>query len=546
MSSAPVDPSETAGGPRLGPVGWLRWLWHLLTSMRTALVLLLLLSLAAIPGSLIPQQGRQPAQAADFRKRYPGLSPVLDKLGFFDVFSSPWFAGVYLLLFISLAGCIVPRCFHYARTMRAQPPAAPRVLARMPQYERWTAPDGSGEVLSSAAQLLRRRRFRVAVQLGEDGWVAAEKGYLREAGNLVFHIALFGLLIAVAIGSLFGTTGQKLVLEGDGFTNTPSQYDDFTPGVLSSAEGLEPFGFRLQGFSAVYQRSGPQRGTASSFVARLGYTEGVDGTSRSARVEVNKPLDINGTRVFLVGHGYAPVVTVRDGTGNAVWSGPVAFLPQDNNLRSIGVIKAADAVDAKGRPDQLGFSGFFLPTVQLSSQGWSSTFPAPDDPVMVLNAYHGDLGLNSGVPQNVYQLNTRQAVQFKDSKGTPFARALRPGERMELPDGAGSLSFDGLQQWASFQIAYNPSNSTALWSSVAMGVGLMASLFVRRRRVWVRVRQQAGSGSEIEVAGLDRTAADRLTEEVAAIAAELRRKVSAAGPPADHDIPEPHHQEQQR
>lgn len=546
MSSAPSDPSESGGGPRLGPVGWLRWLWHSLTSMRTALVLLLLLSLASIPGSLIPQEARQPAAAADFRKRYPGLSPVLDKLGFFDVFSSPWFAAVYLLLFISLAGCIVPRCLHYARSMRAQPPAAPRVLARMPQHERWTAVADSEVALSTAARVLRRRRFRVAVQLGEDGWVAAEKGYLREAGNLVFHISLFGLLVALAVGSLFGTTGQKLVLEGQGFTNTPTQYDDFTPGTLAFGDGLEPFGFRLQGFEAVYQRSGPQRGTASSFVARLNYTKGTGGTSRSARVEVNKPLDVNGTRVFLVGHGYAPVVTVRDGEGNTVWSGPVAFLPQDNNLRSVGVIKAPDAVDAKGKPDQLGFSGFFLPTVQLSKQGWSSTFPAPDDPVMVLNAYRGDLGLNSGVPQNVYQLDTRRAAQFKKADGTPVARALRPGDRMELPEGAGSLSFDGLQQWASFQIAYNPSNSTALWSAVAMGLGLMASLFVRRRRVWVRVRPKPDSGSEIEVAGLDRTGADRLAEEVAAIAAELRRKVSVTGPPSDHDTPEPRDQEQQR
>lgn len=263
-------------------------------------------------------------------------------------------------------------------------------------------------------------------------------------------------------------------------------------------------------------------------------------------MEVNKPLDVNGTKVFLVGHGYAPVVTVRDGSGNAIWSGPVAFLPQDNNLRSVGVIKAADAVDVKGRPDQLGFSGFFLPTVQLSGQGWSSTFPAPDDPVMVLNAYHGDLGLNSGVPQNVYQLNTRAAVQFKGADGNPFARALRPGDRMELPEGAGSLRFDGLQQWASFQIAYNPGNSTALASAIAMGVGLMGSLFVRRRRIWVRVRPQAESGSEIEVAGLDRTGAERLAEEVAAIAGELRKRVSVTKPPADHETPEPRHQEQQR
>lgn len=74
----------------------------------------------------------------------------------------------------------------------------------------------------------------------------------------------------------------------------------------------------------------------------------------------------------------------------------------------------------------------------------------------------------------------------------------------------------------------------------------MGSLFVRRRRIWVRVRPQAESGSEIEVAGLDRTGAERLAEEVAAIAGELRKRVSVTKPPADHETPEPRHQEQQR
>ncbi|MBU6532414.1 cytochrome c biogenesis protein ResB [Streptomyces sp. NPDC048405] len=532
-NNAPIAPGASADGPRLGPVGWLRWLWRSLTSMRTALVLLLLLALAAVPGSLVPQQERQPAQAADFRRNNPDLSNVLDTLGVFNVFATPWFAAVYLLLFVSLAGCIVPRCGQYLRALRAHPPTAPRVLSRLPEHTYWIAPAADADdALRAAVDVLRGRRFRVAAGPGGDGWVAAEKGYLREAGNLVFHLALFGMLVALAIGNLFGTTGQKLILQGDGFTNTSTQYDDFTPGTLATGDDLEPFSFRLKSFHAAYQPTGPQRGTASAFEARISYTAAEGATPRDARVRVNEPLEVNGTKVFLVSHGYAPVVTVRDGKGDVAWKGPVAFLPQDNNLRSVGVVKAPDAVDAKGRPDQLGFTGLFLPTVQLDANGWVSTFPAPDDPVLVLTAYHGDLGMNSGIPQNVYQLDTERATQFRNADGTPYAKALRPGDRMTLPDGAGSLSFDGIRQWAGFQVARDPSNGTALWSSVAMGAGLCASLFVRRRRVWVRVRPHTGtdtsSGIEIEVAGLERGSSDRLGEEVGEIAAELRVRTLAA------------------
>lgn len=529
----------------LGPVGWLRWVWRSLTTMRTALVLLLLLAISAVPGSLVPQEGRQPAQAADFRKRNPDLAPLLDKLGFFDVFSSPWFAAVYLLLFISLAGCIAPRALHYVRTLRSRPPTAPSRLDRLPHHVGWAASGDRGEVLLTAAALLRRRRFRVAVDMDGNGSVAGEKGYLREAGNLVFHTALFGLLIALAVGSLFGTTGQKLVLEGDTFTNTLTQYDDFNPGALASADSFQPFGFRLKGFSATYQRSGPQRGTASSFAARLSYTKSQGGRARDVRVEVNKPLEVDGSKVFLLGHGYAPVVTVRDGKGQIAWQGPAAFLPQDGNLTSAGVIKAPDALDRNGKRDGLGFTGLFLPTLQLTRNGWLSSFPATDDPALVLTAFHGDLGMDSGKPQNVYQLDSSRMKQFRDTGGSPFARALRPGDRMNLPGGAGSLTFDGVQQWASFQVARNPSNSTALWSAIAMGLGLCTSLFVRRRRVWVRVEPMMSGRVRIAVAGVDPGGTDRTAEEVAELAEALRERfpdLQTAAP--DVNTPEPLHQEQ--
>src|SRR5690606_26491727 len=77
---------------------------------------------------------------------------------------------------------------------------------------------------------LRARRFRVVV---DQDSVRAEKGYLRELGNLVFHLSLLVLLVGVAIGSLFGFEGRVIVVEGGSFTNTRLQYDEFTPGPRS-------------------------------------------------------------------------------------------------------------------------------------------------------------------------------------------------------------------------------------------------------------------------------------------------------------------------
>ena len=80
--------------PSLGVIGWARWFWRQLTSMRVALLLLLLLALGAIPGSLIPQSGQDLTKVADFEKSHPTLAPIYDKLGLFNVYGSVWFSAI--------------------------------------------------------------------------------------------------------------------------------------------------------------------------------------------------------------------------------------------------------------------------------------------------------------------------------------------------------------------------------------------------------------------------------------------------------------------
>jgi cytochrome c biogenesis protein len=96
--------------------------------MRTALVLLFLLALGAVPGSFLPQRGVDPGKVDQFAAAHRTLAPWLDRLSMFDVF-----AATYILLFTSLTGCVLPRCRQYARAVRAGPPAAPRNLTRLPQ-----------------------------------------------------------------------------------------------------------------------------------------------------------------------------------------------------------------------------------------------------------------------------------------------------------------------------------------------------------------------------------------------------------------------------
>lgn len=504
MSTRPTaTAARRQGAPKHG-WGWGRWFWRTLTSMRTAVILLVLLAVAAIPGSIFPQRNvaSNPLSVLRFARDYPTLYPWLDKLGMFEVYASPWFAAIYILLLVSMTGCVLPRCVRLWQAARSAPIAAPRNLTRMEHHHSWIAPAPSStfayreEILARTATILRRRRFRVVVT---DHEVRAERGYLREVGNLLFHLSLLILLFGMAAGKLFGFEGRVALAEGDTFTNVAANYDEFNPSVWTDVDSLEPFSFTLDEFDVEYAPDGPKRGEPRAFAATLTYKLFKNDLSESSRVEVspNHPLNINETKAFLTGHGYAPVVTVRDGRDEVVFSGSVIFLPIDSSFVSDGVIKAPDA-----NPEQLGFEGIFFPTVANGPNGLYSAFPEALAPLLILNPFVGDLGLNDGLPQSVYELDTSRMEPVRDDKGKPVEQPLAIGETLDLPDGQGSITFDGFSRFANFQIAHDPGKELSLLAAVMLLVGLTASLSIKRRRIWLRAEPDPSSGSvAISVAG---------------------------------------------
>ncbi|MET0740360.1 MAG: cytochrome c biogenesis protein ResB [Candidatus Nanopelagicales bacterium] len=508
LSTQPAPVRE----PSLGVVGMMRWGWRQLTSMRTALFLLFLLALAAVPGGILPQRGQNPIGVRAWIEDNPTLGPLLDRLSLFDVYAAPWFAATYLLLLLSLAGCVLPRTRMHWRAMRAKPPLTPRNLSRLPVHRSYATDDAPADVLEQARSFLQDERYRVNAY---DGSVAAEKGYLRETGNLVFHAALLVLLVGVGMGSLLGMSGSALVIEGTGFANTPARFDVLETGRMYGDDDFDPLSFQLEEFRATYEESGAKRGEPRTFEADLVVRDTPDAAERLVTVKVNDPLVVGGTKVFLTGHGYAPRFTVTDGNGDVVLSEAIPFLPQDGNFSSEGVVKVPDA-----RPDQLGFRALFLPTAAVTEDlGPHSTFPAPIDPAVFLASFRGDLGLDSGRPQSVYSL---------DAEGLDLEqlglKALRVGETYELEDGAGSITFDGWEEFATFQVAEDPGKELALWSIVVALAGLLLSLGIRRRRLWVKATTADDGATVVEVAGLARTEAGDLDGEVEAVVTALRKE----------------------
>ncbi|HWV78648.1 MAG TPA: cytochrome c biogenesis protein ResB [Isoptericola sp.] len=519
--AAPQGGSGKPAGPNLPTLGWrgmLRWTWRQLTSMRVALMLLMLLAVAAVPGSVLPQRGQDAAAVLEYLGDHPTLGEWLDRFGFFEVYSSVWFSAIYILLFVSLVGCIVPRTIAHARALRNRPPRTPVRFGRFPATARARTSASPDEVVEAVADHLRgpvRRlpTFRVDVgseepRLGRPATrtVAAERGYLRETGNLVFHLALLGLLVSVALGQLLHYRGQAIVTEGRGFANAVVDYDTFDKGAWFRPSSLSPFSMTLDSFDSEFASDTVAFAQARDFTAHVTVTE-PDGGQHSDQIKVNSPLTVDGAKIYLQGNGFAPEITVKDGAGEMAFSGRVPFLPEDTMYTSRGVVKVPDVSDGQ---EQIGLVGYFLPTAVVEEDGSArSVFPQPQNPLMVLEVYRGDLGLDDGVPQNVYRLDTASLTPSVDEDGETIKLLVKPGETVELPDGLGTVTLgEEVPRYVALDLRYDPSLGWVLTFSLLALAGLAVSLFTPRRRVWVRsweaTDDDGRSFTHVELAGLAR------------------------------------------
>ncbi|NDH99659.1 MAG: cytochrome c biogenesis protein ResB, partial [Actinobacteria bacterium] len=366
-----------------------------------------------------------------------------ERFSLFDVYASPWFSAIYILLFISLIGCVLPRAFEHYKASRALPPLTPKNLSRMEFHTEWK---GKGNELDVARAWFKKNRFRVREF---EGSISAEKGFTRETGNLFFHLALVLILIGVSFGSLFGMRGDAIVNVGERFINTPTTFDSLTFGKLFSEKSLPPFSIQVDKFVAKYD---PVTNAPEDYTLSVTVKNSPESAPEKKIVKVNSPLTFGSTRVYLQANGYSPIVTVRDSIGNVAFQGPVPFLPA---------------------------------------------------------AWTGDLGLDNGRPQSVYRIDTDPMTKIG-------LKSLAPGETYEFAEG--SITFETYVPWVNLQVVKDPGKSYALVGSIVAILGLLASLFTRRRRIWVSV-----SNKKIEVAGLAKNAAPGLESEIAQLARALGR-----------------------
>lgn len=505
-------------------------MWHWLTSMRTALILLFILAFAAIPGALLPQRSLNKDKVDQYLAANGTTGKIFDKLQLFDVFSSFWFIAVVVLLLISLVGCIIPRTIDHYKAMKTPPAKAPLRFSRLPHNDEAVVDMPVEEVSERVRQRLGKW-FLTETPADQDRANAlsfsAEKGYLREFGNLVFHLGLAVLIVVVGWGSLTYYEGQVIMvtntgtdIEDDGvnsavgvpFCNTAAaNYDSMRSGNTFDGTTLNPFCIQVEDFKADYLGNGQ----AKMFTSHIRYAEEEDMRKpvekwKEKTLQVNHPLRIAGDRVYLQGHGFAPAFKVTWPNGESRTS-IVQFRPDDPTFfLSSGAFRFDPPAGMypdlfERRKNQIAIEGLFAPTAEFTGEKGAllqSSFPAMNDPAVAVDIYRGDAGLDTGRSQGLFSLD-RELIHTGQLKKEDRVN-LKMGETTELADGT-KIEFLGAKKFVNLQISHDSTQIWVLGASIMSLIGMVLSLGIKRRRVWVRLHPTADGGTRAEFGGLART-----------------------------------------
>lgn len=507
--------------------------------MRTALILLLLLALAAVAGSLLPQVPNSPERAAQYLLDHPFWGEFFLRAGFFDVFGSWWFTLITVLLFTSLVACLLPRTRAHVRAIRQRPMHA-REIDAFPLY-RELAVEGSPDAVAVAAErVLRRRRFRVA-RAPDRPAVAAEKGALREAGSLLFHWAFLLLLVGVLVGKGTGYTGRAVVVEGTTWTDAQPNYDGRIRAGRFFSGGFTGMQIRLIDFQDEYRTSG----VPMDFVSHVDFIDADGNPIRSDDIRVNHPASVEGLRIFQYGFGWAPAIEVRGRDGQVLQSDDPIPMVQDqapdgvsqlavpwHGFVKVPLLRPQVAIELELWPDGRAF-------FQSLETGEPQPMVEAVDPLLRYRVWRGrltDLSLTSLDTAFMRQgasgfLGRGQTVDLErgclvsgpglgDDNGEGADRSGCPkgpvGMRMSFPE---------LRQYSVLQVSRDAGVPLVLGAAILILVGLLPALYTSRRKVWVRV-DPAGEGSVLKVGGFALQRKGQFDEEFAKLVAAL---VAAAG-----------------
>lgn len=410
--------------------------------MRTAIYMLIGVLGIVLIGTFVPQQFTSAQQKVTaFLAAHPALNDLATHLGLplTSVFVSPLFYVLLGSIYIALLSCVITRGRALlVRTIRRYP--------RTPQY--W----------------------------GE--W-----------GSWLFHTSFFLLLIAVVWGKATGFDGIMTITEGQRVAETRANFDTLQEGMLFNGHhaGYE---VQLNHFAAPLQANG----MPSDFVSNVTvFDHGRPVLTRDVRV--NDFLGYDNVDFYQQDYGWAPRIVVTNPSGEVVSDSEVQMISADKSA-STGVLKVPafnDTLPGQTKPTQIGArlvlfpDAQAVPSVDPSSSALNLSYQAgtaaATNPVLEVQLFVGDLGLDSGSSQDVFSLNT-SAMEPYYVNAAAFPLALHQSVTLQLPAANGgtanfTVSFPELRQYSLFHVKQDNGVPLVYATFILTMTGLLTKLYLR-------------------------------------------------------------------
>lgn len=189
----------------------------ILTDLRLAIALLLIIALFSISGTVI-EQGQSPAFYQANYPEHPALFgfltwKVIQVVGLDHVYRTWWFLAILILFGTSLTACTFTRQLPALKAARRwkfyDQPRQFQKLALSAEFDNAS--------LNSLTPILQKRRYKVFQEQDKENILYARKGIIGRIGPIIVHVGMVVILLGSIFGAMTGFMAQEMVASGDTF-----------------------------------------------------------------------------------------------------------------------------------------------------------------------------------------------------------------------------------------------------------------------------------------------------------------------------------------
>jgi len=447
--------------------------WSFFASVKLAIVLLVLISVASILGTLIPQQE---AAGLFISRLSPGMADFLRGLQLFNIFHSAWFMVLLGLLALNLIVCSLDRFpMAWKRFSQKNEPDRDDLFETIPPDQMVVKETSITEETSRLEKLLGKKGRVGRKDLDDRSYLYAEKGAYSYFGVYLIHISVLVVMAGFIVGFLFGFEGYMNIPEGESSTVV----------TLKRGKGAKKLDFAIRCdrfFIDFYENGAPK-----TYRSDLTFMQ--DGRAvQSASVLVNHPVTYAGMRFYQASYGMIPA-------GDTIMN----ITQGDKKIKDVQVAigmefdlpeKKATAQITRVEENLMGMG----PAVKLNIRS-----PAGNFQFWVFEAIEQIAQANPGLLE--------QVPLFNPGAFKPYVFSLGHVDR---------------RYYTGLQVAQDPGVPVVATGAGLMMIGFIIVFFCSHRQIWIRLDRKADK-TRISIAG-------KSNRDAVGLKRDIRKLLDAAKP----------------